>query len=161
MKREFKTTSDEETLGIGFQLGKQLNRGSVVCVTGDLGAGKTVFTKGIAKALGVKENVTSPTYVLIKKYKIAKKKSKPSKNVVVKNFQFPTSNFQFFYHMDAYRLSDPQEALDLGIEEIWSDPNNIIAIEWAEKISDILPKNKVDLCFESISENERKIMIFD
>ena len=63
--------------------------------------------------------------------------------------------------MDAYRLSNSQEAIDLGIEEIWDDPKNIIAIEWADKISEILPKKKIDLCFESLSENKRKINIFN
>uniref|UniRef100_A0A7C4M0K5 tRNA threonylcarbamoyladenosine biosynthesis protein TsaE n=1 Tax=candidate division CPR3 bacterium TaxID=2268181 RepID=A0A7C4M0K5_UNCC3 len=159
--QKFISHSKEETQKIATEFAKTLKGGEVLCFYGNLGSGKTTFIQALAEALGVKENVTSPTYVLIKKYKTANKKIITSKKVVAKNFQFPISNFQFFYHMDAYRLSDPQEALDLGLEEIWSDPNNIIAIEWADKISDILPEKRMDLCFEHIKDDERKITVFN
>ena len=167
--QEYTSNSKEETQKIASNFAKSLKGGEVLCFYGNLGTGKTTFIQSLAKALGVKENVTSPTYVLIKKYKTANKKSIPSKKVVAKNIQYPISNIQFFYHMDAYRLGSSQEALDLGLEEIWNDPANIIAIEWADKISDILPKNKIDLCFvypepsrgKHIEGDKRKITIFN
>ena len=136
-------TSDsrEQTQKIASDFAKQLKGGEVLCFYGSLGSGKTTFAQSIAKTLGVKENITSPTFVLMKKYK--------AKNKIE------------FYHMDAYRLSGPGEALDLGLEEIWADKNNIIAIEWADKISNILPEKKIDICFEPLGENKRKITIFN
>jgi len=134
------SNSKEETQKIAFDLAKRLGGGEILCFFGNLGAGKTTFIQGLAKKLGVKQNVTSPTFVLMKKYKT------------------PKNNF---YHLDCYRLSSPQEAIDLGIEEIWENKNNIIAIEWADKITDILPKKHIDICLESLSENERKITIFE
>jgi len=157
---EFIAKSKEQTQKIASDFAKKLKGGEVLCFYGNLGSGKTTFIQAIAKALGVKENVTSPTYVLLKKYRTARKKLTRSKKTVAKNTQCPMPNDQYFYHMDAYRLNDSQEALDLGIEEIWSDPSNIIAIEWADKIADILPAKRIDLCFETKGENERKITIF-
>jgi len=143
--KQYTTKSREETQKISSDFAKRLKGGEVLCFYGDLGAGKTTFIQSLAKSLGVKENITSPTFVIMKQYRIKDQGSR------IKNF----------YHMDAYRLSDSQEALDLGLEEIWSNKNNIIAIEWADKISDILPENKIDLCFEHIDENKRKITIFE
>lgn len=141
---EFISKSREETQKIATDFAKKLKGGEVLCFYGNLGSGKTTFIQSLAKALGVAENVTSPTYVLLKQYRIMNYESR------IKNF----------YHLDVYRLTEPDQALDLGIEEIWSDPSNIIAIEWADKIADILPKKKIDLCFTSLSENKRKITIF-
>lgn len=142
--QEFTSNSSRETQKIASNFAKKLKGGEVLCFYGNLGTGKTTFIQSLAKALGVKENVTSPTFVLMKQYRTKNHESR------IKNF----------YHLDAYRLSDPQEAIDLGLEEIWSEPNNIIAIEWADKINSILPEKHVDLCFEHINENERKITIF-
>lgn len=150
--KEYVSKSREETQKIAFELAKKLKGGEVLCFYGNLGSGKTTFIQSLAKALGVKENVTSPTFVLMKKYEI-KSKVKNQKSKI----QFKIQNL---YHLDCYRLNSNQEALDLGLEEIWNDKNNIIAIEWADKISDILPEKRIDLCFENLSENERKITIF-
>lgn len=153
--QEYISKSREQTQKIASDFAKKLKGGEVLCFYGNLGTGKTTFIQALAKTLGVKENVTSPTYVLIKKY-ICRGGVTPPKKQTGRGNRAPTN----FYHMDAYRLSNSQEALDLGLEEIWSDPANIVAIEWADKISDILPEKKIDLCFESINENERKITIF-
>jgi len=155
--QEFITNSKEETQKIATDFAKSLKGGEILCFYGNLGAGKTTFIQALAKALGVKENVTSPTFVLMKQYRI-------------KNQELGIMNF---YHLDVYRLNSSQDAIDLGIEEIWSDSKNIIAIEWAEKISDILPArnashtdaggppNKIDLCSKHIEGDKRKIIIFD
>jgi len=153
--QEFISKSREETQKIASDFAKKLKGGEILCFYGNLGSGKTTFIQTLAKALGVKENVTSPTFVLLKQYKIKSKiknqKSKP---------QFKNKNLKNFYHLDVYRLTNSEQALDLGIEEIWSDPSNIVAIEWADKISDILPEKRIDLCFENVDENTRKIVIF-
>jgi len=155
--QEYISKSREQTQKIAADFAKELKGGEVLCFYGNLGSGKTTFIQALAKTLGVKENVTSPTFVLMKKYpRRGGACPRPSKRATAR--VAPTRSF--FYHMDAYRLSNSQEALDLGLEEIWNDKNNIIAIEWADKINDILPKKKIDLCFESLSENERKITIF-
>ncbi|HRY60117.1 MAG TPA: tRNA (adenosine(37)-N6)-threonylcarbamoyltransferase complex ATPase subunit type 1 TsaE [Patescibacteria group bacterium] len=142
--QKFTSKSRKQTQKIASDFAKKLKGGEILCLYGNLGTGKTTFIQALAKALGVKENVTSPTFVLMKQYRIMNKKSR------IKNF----------YHLDVYRLTEPEQALDLGVEEIWSDPHNIIAIEWADKISEILPEKKIDLCFESLDENKRKITIF-
>ena len=94
----------------------------VVALVGDLGAGKTVFVRGFAKALGVKEKITSPTFVILKSYKLQAK------------------SYKLLVHIDAYRLDNPEEMEILGWSEAIKDPKNIILIEWAEKIEKILPK---------------------
>ncbi len=132
--------SKEETQEIAKNFAKDLKGGEVLCFYGDLGAGKTTFIQGLAKGLGIKQNITSPTFVLMKKYKTKKLN---------------------LYHLDCYRLDSIDEARDLGIEEIWDNKKNIIAIEWADRINDILPKEKTDICFEHIDENKRKITIFE
>ena len=155
--QEFISKSKEETQEIAADFAKKLKGGEVLCFYGNLGSGKTTFIQALGKALGIKENITSPTFVLMKRYpRRGDPAGRPNKKT-------------FFYHLDVYRLTDPEQALDLGIEEIWNDPNNIIAIEWADKISDILPPKHIDLCFacpdrsvgENIDENERKITIFN
>ena len=150
--QEFISNSKEQTQKIAFDFAKKLRGGKVLCFYGNLGTGKTTFIQALAKALGIKENVTSPTFVLMKRYR----RGGVTPPKTGRGNRAPTN----FYHMDAYRIGSSQEALDLGLEEIWNDKNNIIAIEWADKIADILPENKTDICFDSLSENERKITIF-
>jgi len=116
---------------------------------GELGSGKTRFVQGFAKGLGIRQRLTSPTFVLMKKYKLPKGR--------IFNFQFTISNF--LYHIDCYRLSKPKDLLDLDFKEIVFNPQNIILIEWAEKIRSILPKETIWIKFEIISPRERKIVI--
>ncbi len=99
----------------------------VVALSGDLGSGKTTFIQGFAKSLGIKERVTSPTFVILKRFKI--------------NDPPWAERFKNLVHIDAYRFENPKEMLDLGWKEMISRPENIILIEWAEKIKKILPKN--------------------
>jgi len=113
----------------------------VVALVGDLGAGKTTFVQGFAKALGVKEKITSPTFVILKCFKLH------------------VSCFKKLIHIDAYRIDDSQEILDLGWEGLIKDSKNIIIIEWAEKIKKILPKDCIWTNFRHISETERQIEI--
>ncbi|MCK4473942.1 tRNA (adenosine(37)-N6)-threonylcarbamoyltransferase complex ATPase subunit type 1 TsaE [Candidatus Parcubacteria bacterium] len=140
MKKEYLTISPLQTKKIGEILAKEilktkpLKTGFVIGLKGNLGGGKTTFLQGFAKGLGIKEKITSPTFVIMKNYKN-------------------------FYHIDCYRIYKPKEILDLGFKKIISNPKNIVAIEWAERIKKILPKNTIWLTFEFIDKNKRKIMI--
>lgn len=111
----------------------------VVGLYSDLGSGKTAFTQAVAKCLGVKETVTSPTFVIEKIYKLNNK------------------NFEHLIHIDAYRLKSGDELLHLGWEEIAKNPKNIILIEWPEKVSEILPDNIKKIYFTFVSEGTREI----
>lgn len=116
--RTVETNSPEETWELAAELANELGAGTVMALHGDLGAGKTCFIQGFAVALGIDEPVTSPTYTLIGEYE----------------GRLP------LHHIDLYRLSGPEEALGLGLEEYF-DVNGITAIEWAERAGDLLPDN--------------------
>ena len=112
---------------------------TVVGLHGDLGAGKTAFTKCVAKILGVKEEITSPTFVIEKIY--------------------PLSNqlFANLIHIDAYRLEKGEEILNLNWKEICADSKNLILIEWPENVADVMPKNYIKINFKFVDENTREI----
>ena len=112
----------------------------VLGLYGDLGSGKTTFTKSFISSFGVKQTVTSPTFVIEKIYKLPKK-----------------NKFNHIIHIDAYRLNDENEMKDLGWDKILNDPKNIILIEWPERISDILPKNTKRIYFKFVDENKREV----
>ena len=126
------SNSLEETEKIAWdfvmELSPRENGATVVGLYGDLGAGKTTFTQGLAKALNVSDNVLSPTFVIMKVYEL------------------PNSNFKHLIHIDAYRIDHSSELLHLGWQEIISDPHNLIIIEWPERIADIMPEHiKINL----------------
>jgi len=131
--------SPKETQKIASKLAKRLKKGEVLCLFGDLGGGKTTFIQGLAKGLGIKKRVTSPSFVLMRKY--------PVKDYLLTNL----------YHIDCYRIKSAKEILDIGFNEILEDKNAVIAIEWADKIKKILPDKRVDIKFEFIDEVTRKI----
>lgn len=111
------------------------SRGALVFgLIGSLGAGKTTFIQAFAKGLGIKSKITSPTFVLMKKYKN-------------------------LYHIDCYRIKNAKDILELDFKEITSNPLHIIMIEWAEKIKSILPKDAIRIKFKIIGKNGRKIEI--
>lgn len=117
---QIKTFSQDETMLVGKALGSILMSGDLVCLSGDLGTGKTAFTNGIACALGIDEYITSPTFTIVNEYK-----TKVS-----------------LYHFDVYRIGDPEEMYDIGFEEyLYGD--GVVVIEWAELIKDILPKELI------------------
>ena len=137
-----------ERWGRGLSVKK--NKAIVLAMEGDLGGGKTTFIQGFAKGLRIKENITSPTFVILKKFEICRYPiSKKTRNRISTNF----------YHIDAYRLEKPEDLIDLGIENILLDSSNIVAIEWSEKIQKILPKDAVKIKFEFVDESTRKISI--
>ena len=126
------TYSEEETIELAQNIESEKFPNMVICLQGDLGSGKTMFTKGFAKALEVKEEITSPTFNIIKEY---------------------TSGELPLYHMDVYRLDGKVD--DLGIEEYYTR-GGITIIEWADMIPDYLPENRLDIKIKSSSEIEDK-----
>ncbi len=119
----------------------------IIALEGELGAGKTTFIQAFVKALGVKEKVKSPTFNILKKYKIP--------NVPILKLHAP----RFVYHIDCYRLKDHKEAIPLGIQDVFKEKNCIVLIEWPERIKKILPKKLVLVHIDHISKNKRKIRI--
>jgi tRNA threonylcarbamoyladenosine biosynthesis protein TsaE len=142
-EKEFITQSSKETQKLGKILAQELYGGEIICLTGELGAGKTTFTQGLLSGLEVEGPYTSPTFVIMKHYK---KQDTGDKEQGIKNI----------YHIDAYRVSS-HDIIDLGWEEIVSGKNNIIIVEWAERIADIIPKNALQINFQWINEDKRKI----
>ena len=128
-----KTNSPEETLLLGEEIAKSLELGDVLCLNGDLGAGKTHFVKGIARGLGVNESyVNSPTFTLINEYR----GSLP------------------IYHFDAYRINSDQEVVELGVDEYFYG-DGICLIEWPEKMKNFLPGNSVQITIQKDNESSR------
>jgi tRNA threonylcarbamoyladenosine biosynthesis protein TsaE len=115
----------------------------VLGLIGDLGGGKTTFLQGFAKGLGIKEKILSPTFIIMRRFRICANSRK----------------FADFYHIDCYRIQRPKEILELGFKEIISNSKNLVAIEWAGRIRKILPKNVLILKFEFINRNTRKIVL--
>lgn len=140
----FTTHSPEENIEIATFFIEGLSKKDsavVVGLYGNLGAGKTTFTKSIAKVLGVEETITSPTFVIEKIYELTNQK------------------FTHIIHIDAYRIEREEELVSLGFKEIIKDPNNLILIEWPEKISGIMPEH-IKIKFRTLeSENSREIEI--
>lgn len=130
------TTSEEETNILASQLASKLLPGAIVLLNGDMGAGKSVFARGIIQSLGYKGAVTSPTFTLMNEY--------PTEPVV--------------YHFDLYRLKSYDQLYDIGYDEyIYSD--GISLIEWSEKMEHLLPENYVEIIIEKIDTTTRKITV--
>ena len=134
---ETTTNSPEETQKLAKNFAKSLKNGDVVLLYGDLGSGKTQFFKGLAKGLGIKERVTSPTFVFIKTYKVGKR---------------------IINHVDLYRAEKSSDLEEIGIEEIMSN-DAITVIEWADRLEGRVPKKRIDVLIEPKDEKRRKIRI--
>lgn len=133
-----------ETQQLARKIAPRLRGGDILCLTGELGAGKTAFTKALAKELGVKTTVRSPSFNLLKTYPLPKRLDRP----------------QLLVHLDCYRLSQPQEINNIGLTDYLADPQALIIIEWPEKILSQLPKNRtLTVRLETLSENERRIIL--
>jgi len=129
------TKSVAETISIGRSLGRHLSSGDVVCLTGELGAGKTCFVKGLAGGLGIRRTeVTSPTFIIIREYK----------------GRLP------FYHIDLYRIGVVEDLRDIGMEEVIYG-QGVTAIEWAERISDRLPDERIEITLRYEDKKTRLI----
>lgn len=127
--------SPGETFRVGQNLGKLASAGDVYCLSGDLGAGKTVFAQGVAAGLGVGGRVTSPTFTLINEHL----------------GRIP------YYHMDVYRLGGPEEMADLGYEEYFYG-QGVTLLEWAELVAGVLPEDRLDITISRAGEDSREIV---
>lgn len=131
---EIITHSTEETKKFACQIAKKVRPGSVLALYGDLGSGKTTFVRFLVEALGVKNKVQSPTFVIARKYGKVN-------------------------HVDLYRLTTEKEVEDVGIEEILKDKNTVTVIEWPELAEKFLPRDTIRIYFEYVDENSRKIKL--
>lgn len=130
----------EDTIQAAQKLARELQGGQVVALYGQLGAGKTVFVKALAEELGITENITSPTFVLMKVYSLD--------NGAAKNF----------IHVDCYRLDRAEDLSDIGLSDYMGQPESIVVIEWADKIKN-LPADAIRVEIDYKSGDQRKISI--
>ncbi len=152
------THSFEETQKIGEELAHDLEGHSIIALYGNLGSGKTTFLQGFAKGLGITHKIISPTFIIVRKYKL-ELRSKPSSQAQAEEKQELRENEKNFYHIDLYRIENEKDVETLGLEEILHGTENIVAIEWPEKIETILPKKSINVYFEYLGENKREITI--
>ena len=134
MEYKITTRNEMETIELAQNFESEKFPNMVICLNGELGSGKTIFTKGIANALGINETITSPTFTIIKEYE----------------GEVP------LYHMDVYRLDGNAE--NIGIEEYYSK-NGVVVIEWADTIIPYLPKERLDIKFIVVGENKRILVL--
>lgn len=133
---EFISRSPEQTRRVGMRLGTLLQNGDVICLAGDLGSGKTVFVQGLAAGWGSLDSVTSPSFVLVNVYR--------------------GPYGQSFYHLDAYRLNDPQEAIDLDLDAMLE--KGPLVIEWADRIQPALPREALWVRMRWIDYEQRDLL---
>jgi len=145
--KEIITKTAQETKEIGQSLSEKIaknqprgNQALVIGLEGELGSGKTTFVQGLAQGLDIKEVITSPTFVILKR------------------FELGDGNWSYFYHIDCYRINNSDDLLDLDFKEIINQ-SNIVVIEWAERIKEILPEGTKWIRFEYLSQNERRITL--
>jgi tRNA threonylcarbamoyladenosine biosynthesis protein TsaE len=132
--------SEKDTFNFAKKFARSLKGGKVIGLIGDLGAGKTVFAKGLASGLGIRQKITSPTFVLMRVYPI---KKKDIKNLV---------------HIDAYRLKSTADLEAIGAEEYMNDPEAIVLIEWADRVVEIMPKNVTLITIKTDKGEQKRII---
>lgn len=146
----FITKNSLETQKLGKVFSKRLNLfqsstlPKVIALYGELGSGKTTFVQGLAKELGIKK-IISPTFIIVRSYKI--------------RFKIYDLRIKNFYHIDLYRVESSKDIEELGIKELINDPENIVVIEWAERMKNLLPKERIDVEFEYVNEDKRRVTI--
>jgi len=139
MSQQVQSLSAVDTLNLGKQLGRILKGGDIICLIGDLGAGKTVLAKGIGEALGIEEPMTSPTFTFMQEY------SGFAQGVPIR-----------LIHMDLYRLKHPEEVEVIGVEDAFQE-DSICLIEWPEIARDYLPEDRLEVWLEGSGEEPRNL----
>ena len=152
MKSQFLSHSPEETKKFAKELTTKLlkkpfqRKGALVLgLEGELGTGKTSFAQGFAKGLGVKEKILSPTFLIMRKLQIPKPKFQTNPKLAN------------FYHIDCYRIQNSKELLALGWRKIVTNPQNIVLVEWADKVKTILPKDALGVTFSHAGKTKRTL----
>ena len=137
-RKIFRSRSEEETERFAEELARRLPPGSLVLLQGDLGAGKTVFSRGFARGLGITEPVSSPTYTILQEY--------------------PLPDGGFLYHLDLYRIDDEHSALAFGVDEYLNSSDSYALVEWPERIAGILPEQgRFRVTIRHLAESEREL----
>lgn len=131
---QFTTHSVAETITLGTALGALVTRGDVLCLSGDLGAGKTALARGIAAGWGVREVVNSPTYVFIHEYE-----------------RYEQSSRERLYHVDAYRLTSEADAASIGLEDLLAG-DGVVLLEWPERVLPLLPSERLWIDIEPVAD---------
>jgi len=144
------TRNPDETIEYAKKFAKKLKGGEVIGLIGELGSGKTTFVKGLAEDLGIRENITSPTFVILKEYNILRPKV---------HLRGVHKKVEILVHIDAYRVGNIDDIKSVGIEDYFGRKDVVMVIEWAEKIREILPKNTIYINFKHINENRREILL--
>ncbi|MEK9166312.1 MAG: tRNA (adenosine(37)-N6)-threonylcarbamoyltransferase complex ATPase subunit type 1 TsaE [Patescibacteria group bacterium] len=140
------TNNERETRGLGEFFAKEVldfssAKATVIGLEGDLGAGKTAFAKGFARGLGIQEEMKSPTFILMRAFRV------PRKN-------------KMFLHFDAYRIAGAKEFLQIGFKNLLKDSRNILFVEWADKVASILPKNRVKIRISHLKKDRREFIFY-
>ena len=132
---EFFSRSPEQTRRIGMRLGGELKTGDVICLQGQLGAGKTTFVQGLAQGWGSSDAVTSPTFILVNEYRRA--------------------NGDLIFHLDSYRLDSVPEAEELDLDSMLAE--GVLIIEWPEKIDELIPRDRLWINLDHVQEEQRQM----
>lgn len=140
-KSHYKSCGPNDTKRLGMKIASQLDGGEVICLYGDLGAGKTTFVNGMVNYYLPETRVLSPTFIIVRHYLINH------------------NSLRHFLHVDLYRLKNLPEIESLGLEDYLRKSDTIMAIEWPERMKDLLPEKIIEVRFSGIEENERKIKI--
>lgn len=130
------TSSSQETQKIASEFAKTVKKGDILCFYGNLGSGKTTFIQGFSKGLGIKNRIISPTFIILRSY---------------------TTDELNFYHVDLYRTITIGDLNSVGLDEIINSKDNIVAIEWAEKLGKFLPEKRIDIKFNILGNDKREI----
>lgn len=138
METSYLTKNENDTEQLGVELAQKIRWGTVIALHGNLGCGKTVFTRGLARGLGIVEPVSSPTFTIVQEYRLKEK---------------------FFYHLDLYRIDNVDAAFAFGIDEFLGQENSIAAVEWPERVTEILDDSVVRVYFEHLEKDQRTIRI--
>lgn len=133
--------SHDETRQIGASIAANIKGGEIICLFGELGAGKTTFADGFINFFVKTKRVLSPTFIIVRHYPV---------------YHF---SIRHIYHIDLYRLANTAEVVDLGLTELTNDSRSVFLIEWPEKIKNFLTKNRIEIRFLTRNESERKIQI--
>ena len=131
--------NSQETTALGERVAASVDS-NIFCLYGDLGSGKTTFTQGFAKGLGITTRLLSPTFIIVRRYSMPEKTN-------------------FLYHIDLYRLQSEKELEDVGISEILNQDHSYVVIEWAERLGSLLPKDRIDVNFFVLEDGKHSITI--
>lgn len=161
--------SHAQTQQLGQQLGELLQGGELLLLEGQLGMGKTTFTQGLARGLGITDTINSPTFTLLKEYVGIPQSVSPAS--ILSSHHDSTSQFELrrrrerrservnrrpsLYHFDLYRLEDPEEMFALGFDDYFTEPSGVCVVEWADRAEGLWPHERLDILLHLMGETER------